>query len=212
MPIFFAFEQAARTWAGIPTPFNGTCAVWRRAAIAEAGGWSGQSLLEDLDISLRAFAKGWTSINLVTLAAAGELPESPAALVAQRRRWALGTGQSSRALSWRLLRRMRPDCAVVFCLLSLQHATLAILLLTAGLSALIGHELTVFAATLALVVGLKSAGALAAQRALGHAPSIVDLVAMWIMEAMLLPIRAWGLVQGLLGRQSEPFVRTPKKG
>ena len=55
--------------------------MWRRAAIAEAGGWSGQSLLEDLDVSLRAFAGGWTAINLVTVSVVGELPETAAALL-----------------------------------------------------------------------------------------------------------------------------------
>ncbi len=212
---YFAFEQAARAWAGIPTPFNGTGAVWRRAAIAEAGGWSGQSLLEDLDLSLRAFARGWTAINLVTFSVAGELPETPAALVSQRRRWALGTGQSSRAWSWRLLRGMRADRAVVFSLLSLQHASLAIVLLAAALAVLVSWDagaLATFAVTLALVVGLKSAGAAAAQHVLGHTLRVADLAAMWLMEAALLPIRAKALVQGLAGSRPEPFVRTPKKG
>jgi hypothetical protein len=68
-----------------------------------------------------------------------------------------------------------------------------------------------FAVALALVVVLKSAGAAAAQRVLGQDLRVVDLAAMWVMEAVLLPVRAKALVQGLLGRQSEPFVRTPKK-
>jgi cellulose synthase/poly-beta-1,6-N-acetylglucosamine synthase-like glycosyltransferase len=215
---YFAFEQAGRAWAGIPTPSNGTGAVWRRAAIEEAGGWSGESLLEDLDLSLRAFAKGWVAINLVTVAVVGELPETRAALVSQRRRWALGTGQSARALSWHLLRRMHLDRAAVFSLLSLQHASLAILLLGAGLAALASQEmaaLEAFAATLALVVGLKSAGAALAQRAIGGPlrwTFVVDLAAMWLMEAALLPIRAKALVQGLAGSRAEPFARTPKTG
>jgi cellulose synthase/poly-beta-1,6-N-acetylglucosamine synthase-like glycosyltransferase len=212
---YFAFEQAARAWAGIPTPFNGTGAVWRRAAITEAGGWSGDSLLEDLDLSLRAFAQGWTAINLVTFSVAGELPETPAALLSQRRRWALGTGQSSRAWSWRLLRGMRFDRAVVFSLLSLQHASLAILLLVAAFAVLVSRDagaLATFAATLALVVGLKSAGAAAAQHVLGRTLRVADLAAMWGMEAALLPIRAKALVEGLVRRQPAPFVRTPKKG
>jgi cellulose synthase/poly-beta-1,6-N-acetylglucosamine synthase-like glycosyltransferase len=215
---YAAFEQAGRSWAGIPTPFNGTCGVWRRAAIEEAGGWSGQSLLEDFDLSLRAFAKGWSAIILMTVSVAGELPETPGALLPQRRRWALGTGQSSRAQPWRLLGLMRADRAAVFGLLALQHAILAILLPAAGLLAVLSGQrvaLVAFAAALALVVGLKSVGAAFAGRAVGRlfGPAfVVDLVAMWLMEAVLMPIRAKALVQGLLGRQPEPFVRTPKKG
>src|SRR5262249_49912368 len=115
---YAAFEQAGRAWAGIPTPFNGTCGVWRRAAIEEAGGWGGQSLLEDFDLSLRAFARGWSAIILTTVSVVGELPETPSVLLAQRRRWALGTGQSSRSRPWRLMRLMRLDRAAIFCLLS----------------------------------------------------------------------------------------------
>jgi cellulose synthase/poly-beta-1,6-N-acetylglucosamine synthase-like glycosyltransferase len=209
---YFAYEQAARAWAAVPTPFNGTCAVWRRAAIAEAGGWSGWSLLEDLDVSLRAFARGWTAINLLTVPVVGELPETPAALISQRRRWAFGTGQSSRTLSWDLLRSLRFDSAAVFCLLSLQHATLAILLLAALLAALASGGLATFAIALALVVVLKSAGAALAQRALGRRLGLVDLAAMWFLEAVLLPIRAKALLQGLMSKGHEPFVRTPKQG
>lgn len=212
---YFAFEQAGRAWAGIPTPFNGTGAVWRRAAIEEAGGWRGDSLLEDLDLSLRAFARGWDAINLVTVAVVGELPETPAVLVSQRRRWALGTGQSSRTRSWGLPRNLRLDRAVVLCLLSLQHATLAILLLVALAAAVASGTtaaLAAFVLTLALVVGLKSAGAALAQRTLGHRLRLLDLAAMWLMEAALLPIRAKALVQGLVSGRNEPFVRTPKQG
>jgi cellulose synthase/poly-beta-1,6-N-acetylglucosamine synthase-like glycosyltransferase len=208
---YFAFEQAGRAWAGIPTPFNGTCAVWRQAAIVQAGGWAGQSLLEDLDISLRAFAKGWTAINMLTVAVAGELPETPSALVSQRRRWALGTGQSLRTMSWRLLRQMRLDRAVLFFLLSLQHASLAILLIAALIAALVGGAWAMFAITLMLVVGLKSVGAALAQRALSRPLHPVDLTAMWGMEAMLLPVRAKALIEGFAQQEPAPFVRTPKK-
>ena len=72
--------------------------------------------------------------------------------------------------------------------------------------------LVAFVLTLALVVALKSAGAALAQRTLGRHLSLVDLAAMWLMEAMLLPIRARALVQGLALRRHEAFVRTPKKG
>ena len=112
---YFAFEQAGRAWAAIPTPFNGTGAVWRRAAVEQAGGWSRDSLLEDVDLSRRAFSRGWTAVSLMIVSVVGEVPETPAALVAQRRRWALGTGQSSRTLSWDLLRSLRLDRAVVLC-------------------------------------------------------------------------------------------------
>lgn len=212
---FFAFEQVGRAWSKIPTPFNGTGAVWRRSAIEEAGGWRGDSLSEDLDLSLRAFAKGWVAINLVTVSVVGELPETRAALVSQRRRWALGTIQSSRTVSWGLLRNMRLDHGIVFCLLYLQHATMAILVpaaLVVAVASGAAAALTAFATALALVVGLKSTEACLAQRMLGRRWRLVDLAAMWLMEAMLLPTRAKALVEEIVSRRHEPFVRTPKKG
>ena len=95
-----AYEQAARSWAGIPMTFNGTCGVWRRKAIEEAGGWSGKSLAEDQDLSFRAFGLGWRSRYLVSVSAEGELPESFDVLVTQRQRWSTGTAQTFRDLPW----------------------------------------------------------------------------------------------------------------
>ena len=48
-------EQTTRSWAGHALPFNGTCGIWRREAIEAAGGWRGDTLAEDLDLSYRAW-------------------------------------------------------------------------------------------------------------------------------------------------------------
>ncbi|MDX1437320.1 MAG: glycosyltransferase, partial [Anaerolineales bacterium] len=55
----FIIEQFARSKAGLWFNFNGTAGVWRAKAIAEAGGWQAHTLTEDLDLSYRAFLKGW---------------------------------------------------------------------------------------------------------------------------------------------------------
>ena len=55
----FAVEQEARFRAGLPMSFNGTAGVWRRAAIEHGGGWTGDTLTEDLDLSMRCVMKGW---------------------------------------------------------------------------------------------------------------------------------------------------------
>lgn len=221
---FFVYEQAGSVWAGVPTPFNGTGAVWRRSAIEEAGGWSGQSLSEDVDISLRAFAKGWRGLNLVTVSVAGELPDTLGALIAQRRRWAIGTGQSFRTLPWILLKYVRLDRAIVFILLSLQHTWVNIALPIAFVAVVAGmfigpasgaFAFTILAMTLALIVSLKSVGAALANRALGRDirwKFLIDFLTMWIMEARLLPTRGRGQLEGLLLRHPLPFSRTPKKG
>jgi cellulose synthase/poly-beta-1,6-N-acetylglucosamine synthase-like glycosyltransferase len=88
-----AIEQATRSWAGYPLPFNGTCGIWRRAAIEAGGGWRGETLAEDLDLSYRACFLGWRGIFLTSVAVPGELPADRHALVVQQRRWIIGTGQ-----------------------------------------------------------------------------------------------------------------------
>jgi cellulose synthase/poly-beta-1,6-N-acetylglucosamine synthase-like glycosyltransferase len=88
-----AIEQATRSWAGYPLPFNGTCGIWRRAAIEAGGGWRGETLAEDLDLSYRAAFRGWRGAFLTSVAVPGELPADRRTLSMQQRRWMIGTGQ-----------------------------------------------------------------------------------------------------------------------
>jgi cellulose synthase/poly-beta-1,6-N-acetylglucosamine synthase-like glycosyltransferase len=94
--VYFGILQAARSWAGHFVMFNGTCAVWRRAAIDALGGWKSDILAEDLDISCRAFLAGWRALCLVTVAVAGELPHSLASWRQQQYRWNGGLAQAMR--------------------------------------------------------------------------------------------------------------------
>ncbi len=50
----FAVEQSARFWGNLLLNFNGTAGIWRKVAIEDAGGWSHDTLTEDLDLSYRA--------------------------------------------------------------------------------------------------------------------------------------------------------------
>lgn len=87
----FMIEQFARSQAGYWFNFNGTAGIWRRSAIIDAGGWSGETLTEDLDLSYRAFLKGWKAVYLRDLEVPAELPITLNALRRQRRRWAHGS-------------------------------------------------------------------------------------------------------------------------
>ena len=58
----FAVEQDVRARRGVPFQFNGTGGIWRRAAVDEAGGWSHDTLSEDLDLVLRTHLKGWHGV------------------------------------------------------------------------------------------------------------------------------------------------------
>ena len=55
----FAVEQRARSFLRTFFGFNGTGGVWRRAAMEGAGGWNPDSTVEDMDLSIRAYVRGW---------------------------------------------------------------------------------------------------------------------------------------------------------
>jgi cellulose synthase/poly-beta-1,6-N-acetylglucosamine synthase-like glycosyltransferase len=94
----FAVEQEGRFRAGLPISFNGTAGVWRREAIDNAGGWTGDTLTEDLDLSMRCMLKGWRTVFLKDVEVPGELPETAAAWRAQQARWTKGHAQCARKL------------------------------------------------------------------------------------------------------------------
>src|SRR6201996_975087 len=94
----FAVEQEARYRAGLPMSFNGSAGVWSRAAIETCGGWTGDTLTEDLDLSMRCVMQGWRGAMVSDLVVPGELPQTAAAWRAQQARWTKGHAQCARKL------------------------------------------------------------------------------------------------------------------
>ncbi len=87
----FVVEQFARARGGYWFNFNGTAGVWRRGAIEDAGGWKQDTLTEDLDLSYRAFLKGWNALYLRDVVTPAELPVTFSAYQRQQHRWAKGS-------------------------------------------------------------------------------------------------------------------------
>lgn len=87
----FVVEQYARSRGNFWFNFNGTAGVWRRAAIENAGGWKQDTLTEDLDLSYRAFLKGWSALYLREVVTPAELPVTFSAYQRQQHRWAKGS-------------------------------------------------------------------------------------------------------------------------
>ncbi|MDP2374939.1 glycosyltransferase family 2 protein [Reyranella sp.] len=94
----FAVEQDVRARRGVPFQFNGTGGIWRRAAVEEAGGWSHDTLSEDLDLVLRTHLKGWNGVFLMEPHVVGELPQKIDDFSAQQSRWSKGFVQVARKL------------------------------------------------------------------------------------------------------------------
>lgn len=100
----FVMEHAGRNRSGRFFNFNGTAGIWRRSAIADAGGWQHDTLTEDMDLSYRAQLRGWRFVYLPEIAAPAELPVEMSAFKAQQFRWAKGSIQVGRKLLPTILR------------------------------------------------------------------------------------------------------------
>lgn len=91
----FQLEQQGRDAAGYFLNFNGTAGLWRKKCIESCGGWNGDVLTEDLELSYRAQLQGWKFKydNEVTVPA--ELPADIDAFKSQQFRWAKGMAQTA---------------------------------------------------------------------------------------------------------------------
>ncbi|MBI4396501.1 MAG: glycosyltransferase [Elusimicrobia bacterium] len=94
----FLLEHAARNGSGAFFNFNGTAGIWRRKAIEEAGGWTDDTLTEDLDISYRAQLKGWKFVFLPDVVCPAELPVDIGAFRSQQHRWMKGALQVAKKI------------------------------------------------------------------------------------------------------------------
>ena len=104
----FVLEHGGRNRAGCFFNFNGTAGVWRREAIASAGGWQHDTLTEDLDLSYRAQLQGWRFVFLPDLVAPAEVPVEMNSFKSQQHRWAKGSIQTCMKLMPRILRSSQP--------------------------------------------------------------------------------------------------------
>ena len=73
--------------------FCGSAAVLRRAALNEAGGFSGLSITEDCETALALHSRGWNSVYVDKPLIAGLQPATFASFIGQRSRWAQGMMQ-----------------------------------------------------------------------------------------------------------------------
>ncbi|MES2179743.1 MAG: glycosyltransferase [Gemmatimonadota bacterium] len=80
--------------------FCGSCGVLRRTAIDEIGGFSVQTITEDMETSMMLHARGWKSFYHGETLAYGLAPASAAQYHVQRLRWGQGSMQ--------ILRKMNP--------------------------------------------------------------------------------------------------------
>ena len=97
--IFYSLIQPGKDhWGG--SFFCGSCGMLRRSAMESIGGFSTQTIIEDMETSIVLHSHGWKSHYHQEALAFGLSPGSAAAFHVQRLRWAQGSMQ--------ILRKMNP--------------------------------------------------------------------------------------------------------
>ncbi len=224
MDLHFSVEQGARNWNGLLMSFNGTGGIWRRKAIDDprVGGWSGDTITEDLDLSYRAQLAGWRMVYCVDEVCPAELPADVSSLKTQQRRWATGTIQTARKL---LPRIWHSDLTLARKLQATIHMTQYTIALPMVLVALCGRLLPLVLTGDAWPVWIQwlSVGFLAAALAPvfayiyarhsigGGIPGPGQILKLIALGLGLCVNNALAVITGLVQRGGE-FVRTPKSG
>jgi cellulose synthase/poly-beta-1,6-N-acetylglucosamine synthase-like glycosyltransferase len=224
----FSVEQLGRHNADGFINFNGTAGVWRKACIADAGGWKADTLTEDLDLSFRAQAKGWRFEYLFDVGSPAELPSTFEAYRTQQFRWSKGAAECVRK-NWKLLwsSSVNVSSKVMgsFHLLnsSVYLLVVALLLLspfvfyvnTESLVTVPFHEFflpigPIVSASLFLIflAGSLIANKNKAKALLWYIPSLFTFFSMTTGISLYMSL---GVIEGYRGKRS-PFVRTPKFG
>lgn len=89
----FTIEQGGRNFKNHFINFNGTAGIWRKTTIEDAGGWSADTLTEDLDLSYRAQMRDWKFVYLEDVGCPAELPVTMSAVKSQQYRWTKGAAE-----------------------------------------------------------------------------------------------------------------------
>ncbi len=221
-------EQATRCWAGHPLPFNGTCGIWQRAAIEAGGGWKGDTVTEDLDLTYRGWVKGWRALFLTSVAVPGELPADTRTWLRQQQRWQDGFRHVSLRMVPAILRSrdITPSAkaaALLHLCMSLNQPVLLVGVASGLLAALLAPSLiplllTIFLLTLAWVLVSATTFLRAGHNFIrgGEMPplrfALVLLRFVGGQVAML--VRSLGVHLGKALKRPKPIVfdRTPKRG
>ncbi|MGD8965991.1 MAG: glycosyltransferase [Anaerolineae bacterium] len=209
----FVVEQTARSRAGLFLNFSGTAGVWRRACIEDAGGWQGDTLTEDLDLSYRAQLRGWRIAYLPDVVVPAELPVQINALKRQQARWAQGSIETALKLIGPLFRSRQPS---VVKLEGIVHLT-----------GYLVHPLMLLTVLLTLPMSFSNSWVLSVSpwlMGMAAGPPLLYLVAQrrrpWRHRLRLLPLlellgiglalnNTWAVLRGMLGIR-QGFLRTPK--
>ena len=219
----FNVEQVGRNQSNSFINFNGTGGVWRKKCIEEAGGWSADTLTEDLDLSYRAQLKGWKFKFAEGVQAPAELPVIMPAIKSQQYRWNKGAAETARKNLWNVLKSKNSLSTKVHAFFHLLNSSVFLTLLIAALVSLpllvLNSETQVFEwfwqIGRFLLLGFFSISAY--YFVASHNIGIKNPTTYFLKKYPLFLTFSMGLslhnavavTEGLLGKKT-PFIRTPK--
>lgn len=222
----FSVEQGGRNAGGHFINFNGTAGVWRKTTIADAGGWSDDTLTEDLDLSYRAQLKGWRFVFLEATGSPAELPAVMSALKTQQFRWNKGAAECARKNLGKVLRNKNlPISTKVHAFFHLMNSGIFIAVLGCVLLSVPvlwikhTHPLvdalfpvgSVFLISL-LILAVFYYRAIQRQHLRGVKENFGLTFPLFLSMSMGLAFHnGMAVLEGYFGRKS-PFLRTPKQG
>lgn len=220
----FVIEQSARSWGNLFMNFNGTAGVWRRQAIDDAGGWEGDTLTEDMDLSYRSQLAGWRMKFVFDVIVPAELPADINAFKSQQYRWAKGSIQTAKKILPRVFKADIPFRVKLHALMHTTHymihplmflmAVLAFPLLLSPVHKVTGALFVVAGIAIVLAAMAPSALYFVAQKCSGYTGWKTRMLAMPILMAIGVGIavnNTKAVISALSGKKSA-FIRTPKRG
>ncbi len=216
----FSIEQSARNASGSFINFNGTCGMWRKRCIEDAGGWNFDTLTEDLDLSYRAQLKGWKFKYLEEVVTPGELPVIMNAIKSQQYRWNKGGAETARKIFGKVFFSEMGWINKVHAFFHLFNSSVFVCLLLAALLSVpmlyiknqhpaIGW---IFDLGIVFIFGFLSITLFywVAARRFQRSSSFISVYPKFLIVSMGLSLHnGIAVLEGLMGRKS-PFIRTPK--
>ncbi|WP_422359198.1 cellulose synthase family protein [Reichenbachiella sp.] len=129
----FTVEQGGRNRSGSFMNFNGTAGIWRKACVLDAGGWSADTLTEDLDLSYRAQLKGWQFQFDESVESPAELPVIMSAIKSQQYRWNKGAAETAKKNLFKVFRSDQSFKTKAHAAMHLLNSSVFVLLLVASI-------------------------------------------------------------------------------
>jgi cellulose synthase/poly-beta-1,6-N-acetylglucosamine synthase-like glycosyltransferase len=223
----FVIEQSARSWGGLFMNFNGTAGVWRRKAIEEAGGWEGDTLTEDMDLSYRSQLAGWKMKFAFDVLVPAELPADINAFKSQQYRWAKGSIQTAIKDLPQVFKSKVSLKVKIQSFIHTTHYSIHPLMLFTAISAFpllaFGHSkfgslpmwaFTALFAIIALAAVAPSTLYFVAQKfsdSVGWKKRMAALPLLMSLGVGIAISNTFAVLSAIFKRQS-PFIRTPKQG